>query len=74
MKNNHLFEEAVTLPVEMRAELMEKLLLSFHPTKKNIDKMWGMEAEKRVKEIKNGKVKVIPGDEVFKKVHKRLAT
>jgi len=27
-----------------------------------------VEAEKRVEEIKSGKVKTIPGDEVFKKI------
>jgi hypothetical protein len=30
--------------------------------------LWVAEAEKRVEEIKSGKVKTMPGDEVFKKI------
>ncbi|MDP2681339.1 MAG: addiction module protein [Deltaproteobacteria bacterium] len=68
MKSEELFDEAVSLPVEIRAQLVDKLLRSLHPVQKEIDKLWAAEAEKRVEEIKSGKVKTIPGDEVFKKI------
>ena len=68
IKSAELFDEAVSLPVEIRTQLVDKLLRSLHPVQKEIDKLWAEEAEKRVEEIKSGKVKTIPGDEVFKKI------
>jgi len=68
IKSAELFDEAVSLPVEIRTQLVDKLLRSLHPVQKEIDKLWTAEAEKRVEEIKSGKAKTIPGDEVFKKV------
>lgn len=68
IKTQELFEEAVSLPIEMRAQLIDKLLRSIHPIQKEIDELWAAEVEKRVEEIKSGKVKTIPGDEVFKKI------
>ena len=38
---------------------------------KAIDALWAKEAERRVREIKSGKVKTIPGDAVFKKISKQ---
>jgi len=71
IKTEELFDEAVSLPVEIRAQLIDKLLRSIHPVQKEIDELWAAEAEKRVKEIKSGKVKTTPGDEVFKKILSR---
>ena len=68
IKSQEIFDEAVSLPVEIRTQLVDKLLRSLHPVQKEIDELWAAEAEKRVEEIKSGKVKTIPGDEVFKKI------
>jgi len=53
---------------------VEKLLLSLNPSQKEIDKLWAKEAERRVEEIKIGKVKTIPGERVFKKIRDRLSS
>ncbi len=74
IKTEEFFAEAVSLPIEIRTQLVEQLLRSLHPTQKKIDKFWMVEVEKRVKEIKSGKVKTISGEEVFKKIRKRLGT
>ena len=68
IKSDELFDEAVSLPIEIRVQLVDKLLRSLHPVEKEIDELWATEAEKRVEDIKSGKVKTIPGDEVFKKI------
>ena len=72
IKTKELFDEAISLPIEIRTQLVEKLLLSLNPMQKEIDKLWSKEAEKRVEEIKSGKVKTIPGEKVFKKIRNRL--
>jgi len=46
---------------------------SLHPSQREIDALWAKEAEKRVKEIKTGKVKTIPGEEVFREIKKKFS-
>jgi len=72
LKTDELIDEAISLPIELRAQLIDKLLKSMNPAQEEIDKLWAIEAEKRVAEIDSGKVKLIPGDEVFDKIRKRL--
>ena len=71
-KTEKLFEDAVSLPVEERVKLIEKLLESTNPPEKEIDEWWKNEAEKRVQEIEKGEVDTIPGEKVFEKVKKRF--
>lgn len=70
IKTKEIFDDAISLPVEIRTKLVEKLLLSLNPAQKEIDKLWAKEAEKRVEEIRSGKVKTIAGEKVFKKILK----
>jgi putative addiction module component (TIGR02574 family) len=72
MKTQELFSIVESLPVDLKTELVEKILDSLHPTQKEIDELWAKEAEKRVEEIKTGKVKTIPGEEVFKKIGEKF--
>ena len=72
IKTKELFDEAISLPIEIRTQLVEKLLRSLNPSQKEIDKLWTIEAEKRDEEIRSSKVKTIPGEIVFKKIRNRL--
>ncbi len=67
LKTDELIEEAMSLPVELRTQLADKLLKSLNPSQSEIDKLWTLEAEKRVAEIELGKVQTIDGEEVFEK-------
>ncbi len=67
-KTKELISMVESLPVDIKTTLVEKILDSLHPSQKEIDALWIKEAEKRVKEIKTGKVKTIPGKEVFKEI------
>jgi putative addiction module component (TIGR02574 family) len=69
---DELINEAISLPVEQRVRLVDELLNSLNPSQAEIDELWSIEAERRVDEIEQGKVKVIPGEEVFNKLRKRL--
>ena len=71
-KTEDLIAEAVSLPVEIRTQIIDKLLQSLNPSWKDIDELWAKEAEKRVEEIKTGEVKTVPGEKVFKKIRDRL--
>ncbi len=72
IKTNELISEAMSLPVEVRTLLVNKLLESLNPPNKEIDELWAKEAEKRVEDIRTGKVKTIPGEEVFKKISEKI--
>ncbi|MFZ6008621.1 MAG: addiction module protein [Nitrospirota bacterium] len=71
-KTKDLISMVESLPVDIKTTLVEKILNSLHPSQKEIDALWAKEAEKRVKEIKAGKVKTIPGDKVFKEIRERF--
>ncbi|MBI4288656.1 MAG: addiction module protein [Chloroflexi bacterium] len=71
-KTDELISMVESLPVDLKTMLVEKILNSLHPSQKEIDALWAEEAENRVSEIKTGKVKTIPGDEVFKEIRTLL--
>ena len=69
---NKIFEEALLLPSDERVRLVEKLLTSLNlPIQAEIDRLWVEEAERRVSQIKQGEVELIPGDEVFAKIRRK---
>jgi putative addiction module component (TIGR02574 family) len=70
--NEKLLREALSLPLDLRTELVDKLLQSLNaPLKADVEQAWAEEAERRLDEISSGKVQAIPGDDVFKKIHDR---
>jgi putative addiction module component (TIGR02574 family) len=70
--NEKLLRDALSLPVDLRTALVDKLLESLNvPLKEDIERAWAEEVEKRRKEIESGTVKTIPGEEVFKKIRAR---
>jgi len=73
-RTQDLFDEAVSLPVEKRTLLVDRLLQSLNPTQGEIDKLWAEEAERRVEEIAKGSVETVPGDKVFSKIRERLGS
>ena len=72
MNTKQLIDEAVSLPVEERAFVVDSLLRSLNQPDLEIDKKWAVEAKRRLAELRSGKVQAIPGDEVFSKVWKRF--
>ena len=72
LSKEELISEAVSMPVDVRTELVDKLLKSLNPRHDEIDKIWAEVAEKRLREIRTRKVKTISGEEVFSKIKERL--
>jgi putative addiction module component (TIGR02574 family) len=68
-----LIDEALSLPVEERAHLANTLLESLNMPNPAMDKKWAAVAKQRLEELRSGKVKPIPGDEVFDRVDKRFS-
>ena len=67
-----VFDKALSLPVDSRVNLVEKLLFSLNlPTRSEIDRLWAEEAERRVSMIDRGEIELVPGEEVFAKIRKK---
>lgn len=71
LKTDELLNEAISLPVELRAQLADALLKSLNPARAEIDELWAAEAERRVAEVEAGQAKLIPGEEVFAKLREK---
>lgn len=72
MKTKELITEAVSLPIEERAMVVDSILRSFHAPESDIDQKWVSVAKRRLAELRAGNVKTIPGEEVFTKIRKRF--
>ncbi len=73
MNTQELIAEAISLPVDERAIMIDCLLKSLNPPEVEIDKKWAAIAKQRLAELRNGKVKAISGDEVFEKIWNKFA-
>jgi len=71
-KTDDLLTIIESLPIDIKIELVEKILANMHPLKKEVDEEWIKEAEDRVGEIKAGNVKLIPGNEVFEEIREKF--
>ena len=59
-----------SLPIDIKLELIDRLLESISPTTKEIKDAWKEEAERRIEEVRTGKVKSIPVEEVFAEIER----
>ena len=60
----HVESAALQLPRAERARLAERLIASLDEDSE-IERAWAEEIERRVAELRSGKVKPIPGEQVF---------
>ena len=72
MTTKELIEEVASLPVEERAMVADSILRSLNPPESEIDRKWAQVAQRRLAELRSGKVKPVPGEQVFAKVWKRF--
>ena len=73
MTIDEIEKEALALPGEARAKLADRLVESLEaPELGRIDKLWAAEAKRRRDEVRQGKVKTIPGPEGLDRVRRSL--
>ncbi len=71
-RTQDLIDEAISLPIEERAFLVDSLLRSMNPLDEDNDKKWSTEAKRRLEDLRTGKTKPISGEEVFNKIQNRF--
>jgi putative addiction module component (TIGR02574 family) len=70
---SELKEKASQLSESERAELAQSLIESLDgPPDADVEEAWRVEVERRVGQIERGEVQLIPGDEVFARLRRRL--
>ena len=68
MNAKQLIDEAVSLPVEERTLVVDSLLKSFNLTSAHFDEQWLTVARTRLREMRTGDVKPVPGEDVFSRI------
>jgi putative addiction module component (TIGR02574 family) len=68
---DEIFGAVLTLPPLYRAMLAEHLLNSLDEINPEIETAWNREISNRIEAIDQGKVTLIPADEVFQKLRNR---
>jgi len=75
MTKKELRELALALPPEERARLAHDIIASLDgPSDKDASAAWAREIERRVREVRDGSVKLIPWKEVKARLLKRLSS
>ena len=70
--SEQILREALALPPQERAELVDQLLATFQsPPDPHIDEMWAREAEDRLDAYDRGELKAVPAEEVFSRIRQR---
>jgi putative addiction module component (TIGR02574 family) len=73
MSVEQLAEEALALPSDSRALLADRIVESLDAGElSDLDRIWGAEAKRRRDEVREGRVKTIPGEEAFLKVRRAV--
>lgn len=64
-----ILKDALALPLQERAELVEQLLATFQlPPDPHLDELWARESEDRLDAYDRGELKAVAGEEVFEKI------
>ena len=72
MKTNDLIEEAISLPAEERARVVDSLLQTFNRPDDVHAAAWLGLARRRLEELRSGKVQAVPGEEIFERIRGRF--
>jgi putative addiction module component (TIGR02574 family) len=71
---SEVLEKALTLSTQERGLLIDRLVESLDegPAEEGVEEAWEEEIKRRIDDIRSGKVKTIPGEEVRRRLAARL--
>jgi len=71
---SEVLEKALALSTQERGLLIDRLIESLDegPAEEGVEQAWDEEIKRRVDDIRSGKVKMIPGEEVRRRLAARL--
>jgi putative addiction module component (TIGR02574 family) len=68
-----IVEQVESLPVEERALLVDSLLRTLNRSDPGNDSKWAEAARRRLDELRAGRVRPVPGEDVFSKAREQFA-
>jgi len=70
---SEVLEKALTLSIQERELLIDRLVESLEdePAEEGVEEAWADEIKRRVDDIRSGKVKTIPGEQVLRELAAR---
>ena len=72
--SEQILQQALALPTQDRAEIVERLLASFQtPPDPRFDELWAREAEDRLDAYDRGELRAVPAEEVFARIERQRA-
>ena len=71
MKTQDIIDGIISLPLEACALVADSLLRSLNSPESEVDAEWAKESTRRLEELRSGKVKAVPGGEVFSRIFDR---
>ena len=73
MNDEQLEAEIMKLSLDARARLAEKLILSLDaPSDEENLRLWVAQAERRLRDLREGRAKEIPAEEVFRRARQSI--
>ena len=72
LTQEELLNEIELLPIDLKREIVDRILTSITPINNDIDLLWIEEANERKRAIETNEISLISGSEVFQKITKRL--
>jgi len=74
MSDEQLDAEIMKLDLDARARLAEKLILSLDvPSDEENLHLWVVEAERRLRDLREGRAKEIPAEEMFRRARQAIS-
>ncbi len=67
-----VIREAELLPIDERLKVVDSLLRSLNPPDPDIDRLWIVEARRRLDEVRSGVAQPIDGAQVMQKLRERF--
>lgn len=68
----NIISDVECLPIEERAEIADFILKSLNRPDNDIDNTWIKTSKNRLDELRKGRIKAVPGEEVFSNIWKRF--
>lgn len=69
---HEILRDAAALPVEERVRVIDFLLRTLNVPETGIDRQWAAVARRRLDNLRAGRVRPVPGEQVFAKVQERF--
>ena len=69
-----IIHEVESFPVEERTFIVDSLLRTLNQPDPKIDRKWAAVAKSRLNDLRSGRVRAIPGEDVFAKISRQFAT